>query len=245
MSLAEFVDDVREREKTLTVFTENGSIVEELREFFEVQNIAVRRGEVEGEAPEDFVVLHQEGEAVAVSTLSDVRGSLFLEGGVGGDTHGLQVADGDTPDVIGSLGNTTFTADGEDDHLLAQIAHYIADLAFRTGAGAVHTDDSRITVGTGGRTRARDVDRKLLDAGVEVHVYGTPEDLAEGTVVHDADAAEFEHARFVVFDGDGDDADKAALVVTTGNGDYRGFWTFEAKIVDEILGYLRATYGGR
>ncbi len=242
MSLAEFVDDVREREKTLTVFTDEESIVEELREFFEVQNIAVRRGDVEGDAPEDFVVLHQEGDAVAVSTLSDVRGSLFLGGSVG-DARGLQVADGETPDVIGSLGNTTFTADGEDDNLLAQIAHYIADLAFRTGAGAVHTDDSRITAGVGPRTR--DVDRKLLEAGVEVHVYGAPETTIEDSVVHEADASEFEHARFVVFDGDGDDADKAALVVTTRNGDYRGFWTFEAKIVDEILGYLRATYGGR
>ncbi len=245
MSLAEFVDDVREREKTLTVFTDEESIVEELREFFEVQNIAVRRGQVEGDAPDDFVVLHQEGEAVAVSTLSDVRESLFLGGGVGTDTRRLQVDAAETPDVIGSLGNTTFTADGEDDHLLAQIAHYIADLAFRTGAGAVHTDASRITVGTGPRTRASDVDRKLLEAGVEVHVYGDPEDTVEGTVLHGVDAAEFERARFVVFDGDGDDADKAALVVTTGDGNYRGFWTFEAKIVDEILGYLRATYGGR
>jgi len=240
MSLAEFVDDVREREKTLTVFTDDESIVGELREFFEVQNIAVRRGQVEGDAPEDFVVLHQEGEAVAVSTLSDVRGGLFLGGSVG-ETP-LRVDDAETPDVIGSLGNTTFTTDDDDDHLLAQIAHYIADLAFRTGAGAVHTDDDRITAGP---VRTRDVDQKLLEAGVDVHVYGTPVDAVSGVVVHETEADEFEHTRFVVFDGDGDDADKAALVVTTEDGDYRGFWTFEAKIVDELLGYLRATYGGR
>jgi len=241
MSLADFVDDVRQREKTLTAFTGDESIVEELRNFFEVQNIAVRRGEVEGDAPEDFVVLHQEGEAVAVSTLADVRDRLFLAGRADSRRE-LRVTDVETPDVIGSLGNTTFTADGEDDMLLAQITHYIADLAFRTGGGAVHTGPTRIAEMDGRQTRDRDVDRKLLDAGVEVNVYGQSDTVAEGVVHHETDAAEFETTRLVVFDGDGDDARKAALVVAVTDGDYRGFWTFEAKIVDEILGYLRATY---
>lgn len=237
MTLAEFVDDVRQREKTLTVFTDDESIVEELREFFEVQNIAVRRGSVQGDGPDDFVVLHQAGEAVAVSTLSDIRDGLFLDDRTDGTL--VTAAGAETPDVIGSLGNTTFTADGEDDRLLAQIAHYIADLAVRTGAGAVHTNDPRITARDG---TTPEVDRKLLDAGVTIHAYGTPEAPAPGTVVHEGAAAS-ERARFVVFDGDGDDADKAALVVAT-DSDHHGFWTFEAKIVDEILGYLRATYGG-
>jgi hypothetical protein len=146
--------------------------------------------------------------------------------------------------VIGSLGNTTFTAEGEDDLLLSQIARYIADLAFRTGAGAVHTGAPRI-VAEGDHTG--DVDSKLVEAGVELHVYGDAgrERVSEAAICHDTDSQEVATTRFVVYDGDGDDADKAALVATTADGDYRGFWTFEAKIVDEILSYLRATYGGR
>lgn len=244
MSLAEFVDDVREREKTLTVFSDDETIVDELRDFFEVQNISVRRGTVEGAGPDDFVVLHQEGAAVAVSTLADVRESLFLGGAVGrsGSTRGLQVVDVETPDVIASLGNTTFTAEGDDDLLLSQISHYIADLAFRTGAGAVHTGPHRIAAVDGARTQ--NVDRKLIEAGVQLHVYGDGE-THEEAILHGVDTEEVESTRFVVYDGDGDDAYKAALVATTENGDYRGFWTFEARIVDEILGYLRGTYGGQ
>ncbi|PSQ59238.1 hypothetical protein BRD18_03940, partial [Halobacteriales archaeon SW_7_71_33] len=98
MSLAEFIDDVREREKTLTVFTDDASVVEALRDFFEVQNVAVRRGETEGDGPEDFVVLHEEGEAVAASTLADVRGGLFLDVADPGEpTGGLRTTDAGTP----------------------------------------------------------------------------------------------------------------------------------------------------
>ncbi|PSQ39660.1 hypothetical protein BRD13_02145 [Halobacteriales archaeon SW_5_70_135] len=246
MSLAEFVDDVREREKTLTVFTDDASVVEALRDFFEVQNVAVRRGETEGDGPEDFVVLHQEGEAVAVSTLADVREGLFLDVADPGEpTGGLRTTDAGTPDVIGSLGHSIFNVEGEDDMLLAQTAHYVADLAYRVGGGAVHTGHNRIAETDDGASRDRDVDRQLTAAGVELHVYGRPDGVVDEVVVHETDATEFETTRFAVFDGDGDDADKVALLVTLDDGDYRGFWTFEARIVDQILGYLRATYGGQ
>lgn len=49
---------------------------------------------------------------------------------------------------------------------------------------------------------------------------------------------------FVVHDGDGDDDRKAALIAEEiGDNEDRGSWTFEPRLVDEVLGYLENTYG--
>lgn len=248
MSLLDFIDDVKEREKTLTVFTaaEDEQLFAELADFFEVQNITVRRGEVDGGGPQNFVVLHQEDEAVAVSTLEDVRDSLFLGGSSPRFPGQLRLTEGETPDVLKSLGNTTFTAESKDRYLITQISHYIEEIAWRTGAGTVHSGfrtlstlrDDAATYG---------IYTKLLEEGVDVHVYGeadveVPEDT--GFTVHRDDTEELRQSRFVVFDGGGDRTNKAAMIATEEEpNSYRGFWTFEADFVDEIFSYVERTYG--
>ncbi|PSQ18834.1 hypothetical protein BRD00_03545 [Halobacteriales archaeon QS_8_69_26] len=244
MSFSTFVDDVKEREKTLTVFAANDeSTLSELRDFFEVQNIAVRRGHVEGDEPRDFVVLHQEGDAVAVSTLRDLRQSLFLTDRPSGFGSSFDVDE--APDVVNSLGNTTFSVDCEDRTLLTQISNYVGELAFRAGSGTVHSGIRRISALTEDPSRLA-LYRKVADAGVETHVYAARDaDIPEigGVSVHVSDADEIASARFDVFDGAGDDASKAAMVAfDQGEDSFRGFWTFEADIVDEIEAYVRETY---
>lgn len=243
MSLGEFVDDVTEGEKTLTVFTaeEDDRLVAEVEQFFGVQNITVRWEHVDTEGPKDFVVLHQDGDPVAVSTLSDVRDSLFLRERDRKVPAETSLVRGKTPDVIRSLGNTTFAADGDDRMLLTQISHYILELAHETGGGRLH-------VGVGPLSdlafalEDSDMFGKLARAGVEVHVYGgeTSEGRDGEVFVHDA-AGESDDCRFAVFDGDGEDSRKAAMVaLDPEGGSYRGFWTFEATLVDDVSGYLDA-----
>jgi len=49
---------------------------------------------------------------------------------------------------------------------------------------------------------------------------------------------------FQLFDGGGDDQSKCGLLVEERElGRFYGFWTYEREIVDEIIEYLRATYG--
>lgn len=246
MSLSGFVDDVKEREKTLTVFADGDATVAELREFFEVQNIAVRRGHVEGEAPGDFVVLHQEGEAVAVSTLRNLRGSLFLADPQSGFEPGSFGTD-EGPDVLNSLGNTTFSVDCEGRTLLTGISNYIGELAFRAGAGTLHSGIRRLSALAEDPSRTT-LYRRVADAGVETHVYGDRDaDLPDlpGVSVHTPGTEEVARTRFDVFDGAGDDAGKAAMVAIEEDRDsFRGFWTFEAGIVDRIDDYVRETYLG-
>jgi hypothetical protein len=241
MSLGEFVDEVTEGEKTLTVFTaeEDDRLVAEVEQFFGVQNITVRWERVDTDGPEDFVVLHQDGDPVAVSTLSDVRDSLFLQEQRRGPPGGDSLARGETPDVIRSLGNTTFATDGDDRMLLTQISHYILELAHETGGGRLH-------VGVGPLSDLafalddRAMFGKLARAGVEVHLHGgNAAGTREGEVVaHDA-VGETDDCRFVVFDGDGENARKAAMVAIDPDGEsYRGFWTFEAALVDDVTAYL-------
>ncbi len=249
MSLADFIEDVKSREKTLTVFTpeDDDQLFDELVGFFEVQNITVREGHVEPGGPQNFVVLHQEDEAVAVSTLEDVRETLFIDGGRSG-FGGVRVDadESETPDVVTSLGNTTFSADGEDRFLLTQIAHYIQELAWRSGGGRLHSGVQRLST-LREDASAHEICRKLADRGVGVHVYGAPDaDVATppGIRVYPEDDPEVADVRFVAFDGDGDDSRKGAMVATEEEpGSFRGFWTFEASFVDEIIAYLERTYG--
>lgn len=247
MSLLDFIEDVNEREKTLTVFTakEDEQLFGELAEFFEVQNITVRRGEVEEGGPQNFVVLHQEGDAVAVSTLQDVRDSLFLGGSSPQFPGELRLTEGNAPDVLSSLGNTTFTARDEDRYLIAGISHYIEEIAWRARGGTIHS-------GFGTLSALRDdaasygIYTKLDEAGVDVHVYGESDaEFPDGTgfAIHSEDTEEVRQSRFVVFDGAGDPTDKAAMVATEEErNSYRGFWTFDGEFVDEILAYLDRTY---
>jgi hypothetical protein len=245
MSLSELVDEVKEGEKTLTVFTraEDDRLVAEVEQFFEVQNITVRWEHVDPESPKDFVVLHQDGDPVAVSTLADVRDSLFLHESDPETPADTSLSEAETPDVVNSLGNTTFAADGDDGMLLTQLSHYIVELAYETGAGRLH-----VGVGTlpdlGFAVDSRGVVEKLVRAGVEVHVYGDDGDAeGDGVVLHDAEG-ESTDCRFVAFDGGGEDARKAAMVaVDPEDGRYRGFWTFEVDLVDDVTRFVETEHG--
>jgi len=248
MSFLEFIEDVKEREKTLTVFTaadEDDRLFTELADFFSVQNIDVRRGKVDPDGPQNFVVLHQDGEAVAVSTLEDVRDSLFVGGSDPQYSGEPWLTDDETPDVLASLGNTTFTAREEDRYLITQISHYIEEIAWKAGAGTVHS-------GFGKLSALRDdaanygIYTKIVEAGVDVHVYGErdvefPADAA--FEVHADDSEEVRRSRFVAFDGAGETEDKAAMIAVEEEPDsYRGFWTFEDEFVDEIIDYVERAH---
>lgn len=243
MSLLDFIEDVEEREKTLTVFTasDDDQLFTELAEFFEVQNVTVRRGQVEPGGPQNFIVLHQDGEAVAVSTLEDVRESLFLGGSSPQFPAELRLTEGETPDVLSSMGNTTFTAHSDDRFLITQISHYIEEIAWRAGTGTVHSGFQTLsTLRDDAATYG--IYTKLVEADIEVHVYGEadvdfPTDT--GFRIHPIDAQEIRQSRFVVFDGAGHASQKAALVAVVDEPDtYRGFWTFDVALVDEILDYV-------
>lgn len=246
MSLSGFVDEIKEREKTLTVFTaaEDEQLFDELEEFFGIQNITVRQGRVDPDGPQNFVVLHQEGNAVAVSTLEDVRNSLFLGGASSRIRGEMSLAEDESPDVINSLGNTTFSVDGDDRHLVTQISHYIQDLAHDAGDGVLHAGVQRLS-NLDTSADSYELYSKIADAGVEVHVYGRPDATVSGDAVHvhSPDAEEVVTTRFAVFDGAGDDAMKAAMIaIGPEDGEYRGFWTFEASIVDDVREYLEGAY---
>jgi len=247
MSLLDFIEDVKEREKTLTVFTadEDEQLFTELADFFEKQNITVRRGEVEGGGPQNFVVLHQESNAVAVSTLEAIRESLFLGGTSPRFPGQIRLREGETPDVLSSLGNTTFRAREEDRYLITQISHYIEEIAWGTGGGTIHSGFRTLS-------ELRDdaanygIYTKLVEAGVDVHVYGDPDvdfPVDTGFEIHAETTDEVRQSRFVVFDGGGDPTDKAAMVaIEEEPGSFRGFWTFDGPFVDEIFAYVERTY---
>jgi len=81
---------------------------------------------------------------------------------------------------------------------------------------------------------------RLAETALEVHVYGVPgRDPDLPVAVHGGDGEERRRAWFVVHGGDDNDGWKAALVAThVGGNTYRGFWTFDPAVVDEVRAYV-------
>lgn len=243
MSLSRFVDDASDEETTLTVFTDDEESYAELGEFFGAGNVRLRRGTVEGTGPTEFAVLHRGEDAVAVSGLSEVRHALLL-----GEDPDLLPGDRDgtpgTPEVVRSLGTTTFSVDAEDRPVLARIATHVDELAYGAGEGTLHSGIRRVSaLVEDAATMSRY--RRLAEAGVETHVYGEY-DADPPTVprvsVHPEGADEISTARFEVFEAPDDGRGAALVAIERGGDSFRGFWTFEPDLVDEVAAYLRATY---
>lgn len=77
-------------------------------------------------------------------------------------------------------------------------------------------------------------------------MYGEPDVDFPGNTgfeTHTEVTEEVNQSRFVVFDGGGNPTDKAATVALEEEpGSFRGFWTFDATFVDEVLAYVERTY---
>ncbi|MHB9287712.1 DICT sensory domain-containing protein [Halobacteriales archaeon Cl-PHB] len=248
MHLEAFVDDVAAADQTLTVYNrERPRPVQNLLEKTFGGDLAVREASGDPGAPADLLALQdEEGYVVATSRLEAVQNSLLM---VNSDLYitGTRSLDQiETPEVVAAMDDTTFSVANRRKFLLIHISRHVESLALGTDGGTLHTgfqDLSRIHDECG-TTRAY---RRLADSGVDVHVYGAP-DWPEAPemdlTVHAEPSGEIPRSWFVVHDGAGEDARKAALVaVATGPNEYRGFWTFQPALVDDVCAYLERTYG--
>lgn len=247
-SFAGFVDVVDDREKSLSVINreEVNPIQRLLEDMFDADAVSIVDGGGDPAGPADMVLLHdEERPAVATSTLQSIEQSLLMVNSDLYITGTRSLSDIDTPDVVVNLDDVTFSVAGKQKFLLIHISRHIEAIAHETEGGVLHSgfqELSRLTDERGTERAYRDV----ADRGVDVHVYGRPDwddPLDRPITIHAHEAGEIPNSWFVVHDGNGDDDRKAALVaVETGPNEYRGFWTFETEIVDDVLAYIDRTY---
>lgn len=239
MDLRGCIDYVEQFRKELVLFNVRGdaTIAESLADQFGSQNVAITTERTASGAPENVAVLSNRDDVLAVVDVETLRGLCDLTA-TGSPTPG--VADAEYDDVLGPLKETTFTSRDTEQMLYA--SREIEDRARRVGRGTIHAGFQSISTIQDQAAIYTDLSRR----GVETHVYGcpdtTPPEIGDGHV-YPVEADEIAETWFVVFDGAGDDRQKSALVAREeAPGEFYGTWTYDPKIVDDVLNHLEATY---
>ena len=246
MSFSTFIDRVGSRDLTLTVVnrTELDPVYSMLEDAFEHQDVVVEEATDE-DAPENEVVLYDAGEAVAVSTLTDVRDSILTVNSDLYITGSRPLEAVDTPEVVAGLGDTTFTVEGKQKFLLIQLSREIEAMALAADDGRLHSGFQQLSRLDDERGTLQAYER-LGDADIAVHVYGVPDASPldhPGVDCHGIDAEEIRDSWFVVFACEREDVREAALVALEREPNrWDGFWTFDPDLVAEVTEYVESTY---
>lgn len=243
MSLAEFVDEVAERRKRITVYGPEPP--EDVSDLFETWNVTVEY-EYLPTAPEDAFVTVHEGEeflgGVSAAALSTLVSPTV------GEPWGTSDREESYRELLELLDDTLFYS-GSRRQLLATSREF-EERAWRRGTGALHATfqseaafDQQVEVY--GRLAGR--------SDLAVHVYAPeewrPVEAApewvpsdEGVHWHDADSEELRETWVVAYDGGDEPEQECALVAFEEEDEYEGFWTYDPALVDEIIDYLRRRY---
>ena len=239
---------------TLTVYNFTGDDEEwqALSEWLGSHGVALRADTAEYDTPVDAGLFHDGEslqEAVSVSTLVDRIGDH------GGDTE--------LPDVLSSKSRRTTVKPSRSIAEMLRLSREFERRAWRQGDGALHAGFQHLSA-VAHSDRTRSVYERLVDAGVDVTVYGYPDtELADVpfTVVEDTER-ELDAYWFLLYDGGGQATRKAALVseecrepagslaeqddggpvrvrATAENRTYDSYWTTDPERVDRLFELAR------
>lgn len=241
-SFHEILASVRSESPTLTVLNHDGPSEElgVVEQYFDRQGVAVRTASLDVDEPHSVALLHHGDDLLGSESVTAVRSAIELDAAADNDFDTRR-----TSDLLTNLERSVFGARAADKSLLIDVSHSIELLANRTQTGKLHAGFQQLSNLVGSEQAARIYER-LSESGVEVHVYGVPDTDIEfrGVSVHDIDTPEIRESWFVVYDGGGDPERQAALLTVEINdsNQYKGFWTYDSDIVQQIGRYVEATY---
>ncbi|MDS0298730.1 sensor protein [Halogeometricum sp. S1BR25-6] len=229
MSLRDIVAAVGERERTLVLYEPvSDRLLEQVREYLAPYPLTVER--------------RDGGESLSgTAELTDGDGSWVRT-----DCSALsapltpEAFEAALSDVLTRIDRTTFTS--YDGARMVSASREIEDRAWRSGSGTLHAGFQRASA----LRRQAEVYRRLARKNLDIHVYAVPEGDAptlDGATVHLVDDEEIAATWFVVYDGDGEDASKCALLAEERDQNvFRGFWTYDPRVVDDVLSHLSNRY---
>ena len=234
-SLRALIDDVRADQPTLTVgnYTGDEATLDRIESHFRTLQVGVRTTDLGFASPTDVALLHRGDDLLATASVADVDAAITLgdEGELAGATAPLLVA----------VDQTTFDATGADRRFLVRTSHTSEALAAR--GGRLHAGFQQLSrLWDDGRTR-RNYER-LVDSGVDVHVYGVADvDLPDRDwTVHTAEGGELERTWFVCYRSGEDAATEGILVAEEGADGYDGIWSYRSDLAAQLDAYLRTSY---
>ncbi|MFB6172801.1 MAG: hypothetical protein ABEJ23_09725 [Haloarculaceae archaeon] len=239
-SLSEALARLEAAGQTLTLY-ESDAVPASLAAHFGQFNVPV---ETARSAPDQglrpFALLHRDGDAVAASPLSVLRAAVDVA-----DPTDSPFAPAEFPDVLRRLDRSVFSTTAATRRELIRASRVFEMAALRAGTGTVRAGFQRLSR-LADDERARDIYRRLVEAGVDVTVYGDHdvEDVGvPGATVSDAAAQELRDSWFVVYDGGGDASRAGALLAEEQTpGRFDGQWTHDAQFAATLDSYLRETY---
>ncbi len=240
MSLAAEIEYVKHNEKTLLVYNPppDSTLVSELREYFQNQNVTVHSKQTASGSPAGIAVLQLDDDNVLASVPAAQLQELVDGGAL--QNADLGVDDSDYHEILSHLKETTFTSYNKRQMVL--ISHEIEDRAMRV-------DNGRLL--TGFQYNSKILDQQSLyeqlgATNLEIHTFGVPDGQTvniDGVSHHAEDIEEIRLSWFVVFDGGGQDRYKTALLATEqAPNQFYGFWSDDPGIVDRIDAYLDRAY---
>ncbi|QCW03547.1 DICT sensory domain-containing protein [Natrinema pallidum] len=241
-SLRDAFESVDRRRKTLEIYTDEESVIAELRQQFETRNVDVTHRSL-GTIDEMGFVIVRDGDG-------EFRGALGLdqfEAILSPDIHPpweLAERDLDSATLFSFLENTLFSS--YDRRQMVATSREIEERAWRVGTGRLYAGFQRpaaLRAQTDVYKRFGERDSLAVIVFLDGEYEGVLTD--DVTVVTDANG-DFDAFWFVVFDGGGTDQHRCALVAEERDpGQYYGFWTYDPRLVGDLVAYLEAASDGR
>ncbi|MEF8973441.1 MAG: DICT sensory domain-containing protein [Haloarcula sp.] len=180
-----------------------------------------------------FVVIHRDGVFAETVPLTALQ-AFLCKPTIGSD-------DSETPDsdpgrqlLRSALANTLLSS-LTPAQLLAT-SHEFEDRAYRVGAGTLRVSFQSLSIFRSQRARYETL---AGDTDLDIHVYGRNDwepPTIPGISFHPLADDALEQVWLLAFDAAGDDQNKCALVAEeTEAGPFRGLWTYNPRLVDEIM----------
>jgi hypothetical protein len=241
-ALSDQLRAVERRRKTLEVYTDTAATVAELAAQFSTRNVEVTQNEYPASAGKEFIVIrNREGEAEGAVGVEQFR-KLTAP-----DIHPpweLAGTEAKLTELFDFLDTTLFTSFNR--RQMLAVSREIEERAWRVDTGLLYVGfQNSAAVDAQAPVYNRFARRRAVRPQLFIE-DGTDGRLDEPVRVVSDGGEEIGRFWFLLFDGGGSAASKCGLLAEERDpGRFYGFWTYEPGTVDEIVAYLRATYGVR
>ena len=180
-----------------------------------------------------FVVIHRDGVFAETVPLTAME-TFLCEPTIGSGDSGTPDSDPGRQLLRSALANTLLSS-LTPAQLLAT-SHEFEDRAYRVGEGALRVSFQSLSIFRSQRARYETL---AGDTDLDIHVYGQADwepPTIPGISFHPLTDTALEQVWLLAFDAAGDDQNKCALVAeATEDGPFRGVWTYNPRLVDEIM----------
>jgi hypothetical protein len=243
-SLRGFFDEIDAPSRSLVVVnrSEPDPVRNLLDSLLEGQSVAISERDLP-DTDADVVLLVEDGEVIARSTLDELLESVLLINSDLYKTGAIDLDEVSLPDVLSGLDEVPFRLRGyphsnKEKLLLIVVSRVIERIAAEAGGGTLRASFQRLSRLQDERG-THEVYEAVGNRGVDVHVYGVGDaDPGESlpVTVHRGRSYPYRRSWFVVFTPTDPDAGRhAALVALEDEPNvWDGFWTFRPALVDRI-----------